>query len=275
MERKLRIGETEINFYDSDPEGERRRAVLLIHGLGGCWQLWRYQLDYLEELGLRVIAVDLRGHGGSTKDPVPYTVEMLAQDVAGLMEELELEPCAVVGHSLGGMVANQLAATRQELVSRLVIINSFSRIPKMNLKALGKVIQRFFIIYVLGMEAWARVLSRQLLPRADQAQQRDELCEISNVNDNRPVYINALRAVLKVDLRPRLGAITCPVKILAADTDYNETAAKLEDAALINANRDPERDDLAAVVEIKDSRHLSPWDQPEQVNRELRSFLDS
>lgn len=273
MENKLRINAIDVNYFDSDPEGADKRAVLLIHGLGGCWQVWRHQQDFLAELDdVRVIAVDLRGHGGSTKSHEPYTIEMLADDVASLIEELSLGPCLVVGHSLGGMVAYQLAAVRSDLVWRLIIINSFSRIPKVSFKALGKMLQRTFIIYVMGLPAWARVLSRQLLPGDDQARQREELCELSKINDDRGAYMNAFKAVLKVDLRQRMGSITCPVKILAADTDYTPTASKIEDADLINATRDLEKTAAATVVEIKDSRHLSLWDQPDRVNEEIGLF---
>ncbi len=274
MENKLRINAIDINYHDSDPQGSHKRVVLLIHGLGGCWQVWRYQQDFLKDLDdVRVITVDLRGHGGSTKPRDPYTIEMLAEDVAGLIEELSLGACLVVGHSLGGMVACQLAAVRPDLVSSLIIINSFSRIPRLNLKALVKMVQRTFIIYVMGLKAWARILSKQLLPRDAQAQQRVELCEVSEINNDRGAYMNAFRAVLKVDLRHRMGSITCPVKILAADSDYTPIAAKTEDAALINATRDLEKTAAATVVEIKDSRHLSLWDQPDRVNEEIGSFL--
>ena len=167
METRLFVNDIQINYYDSHPGTDGMAAVVLVHGLGGCWQAWKYQQQFLEAQGFRVVAVDLRGHAGSDQPHTAYTVELMADDVGQLIERLDLAPCAVVGHSLGGMVSYQLAATRSELVSRLVIINSFSRIPKISLKAIVKVVYRTSLIYGLGLQAWAHALAWELLPRLD------------------------------------------------------------------------------------------------------------
>jgi len=274
METSVRVNSIDMNYFDSAPGAAGGEAVVLIHGLGGCWQAWRFQQRFLEELGgVRVVALDLRGHGGSSKPHSPFTIEEMADDVAALMERLSLGPSLVVGHSLGGMVSFCLAAVRPDLVKRLIIINSFSRIPKVRLKAVVKLVFRTSIIYTFGLKAWGRVLAWELLPGVDQAHLRSWLIELSELSDDRTAYMNAMKAAVKVDLRPLLPRIKCPVKLLSADRDYTAVADKENDARLINRDRDPVSDDLATVVEIEHSRHLSLWDQPVRVNDEIASFL--
>lgn len=274
MERTARVNGIEVNYYDSAPGETKLQPVLFMHGLGGCWQAWQFQEPaFAARGGYRFIAVDLRGHGQSSKPHAPYTVEQMAQDVAELIDELRLGPVYLVGHSLGGMVSFQLAATRPDMVSRLVIINSFSRIPSVKPKTIFKLFYRTSIIYGLGLKAWAKVLSWELLPRSDQAELRRELMVLSRSLDDRTAYVQAMKAAVKADLRPLLPRIQGPVLLLAADKDYTPVAAKVSDIELINSLRYGTSEPLAELVEIPNSRHLSPWDQADRVNAELLAFF--
>jgi 3-oxoadipate enol-lactonase len=272
MENRLSVNGIDVNYYDTNPQDSTATPVVLVHGLGGCWQAWDFQIPFLEEQGYRVVAMDQRGHGKSSKPHSPYTVALLAQDVIGLTQQLGLRPFYLVGHSLGGMVSFHLAATRPDLVERLMIINSFSRIPTIKPKAILKLFYRTGIIYGLGLQAWARVLSWELLPRVDQRGLRRKLMELSVNMDDRPAYVEAMKAAVKADLRPLLPRLRCPVRLLSGDRDYTPTADKWADAALINSLRHGSDLPLVDVVEITNSRHLSPWDQADRVNRELLTF---
>lgn len=100
--------------------GEGDRIVLGIHGItGSSMQLapvaHRLPADY------RLVAPDLRGRGGSNHLPPPYGVRRHAEDCAALLDHLGGEPVVVLGESLGGFVAVMLAASRPELVERLVL----------------------------------------------------------------------------------------------------------------------------------------------------------
>lgn len=98
-------------------------ALVLIHGIAcnrGFWgpQVERFAAEH------RVVAVDLRGHGDSDAPRQRYTIEGLADDVGWVCEQLGLERPVIVGHSLGGDVALELAAARPELVRAAVMIDS-------------------------------------------------------------------------------------------------------------------------------------------------------
>ncbi len=81
------------------------RPVLLLHGLGLSAGVWAEQLRRLPDLGMRVLAADLRGHGGSSIGAGGLALERVAVDTAELAGALELDDVVVVGHSMGGVVA--------------------------------------------------------------------------------------------------------------------------------------------------------------------------
>ncbi|MGH2615347.1 MAG: alpha/beta fold hydrolase [Thermomicrobiales bacterium] len=101
-------------------------TIVFLHGLSGSQSTWASVLGDFAE-AYRVAAVDLPGHGASDK-PAPeafsFTVPDLAAAVGELIEKLELSPVVIVGHSLGGAAALQLALDRPKLVRGLVLVNS-------------------------------------------------------------------------------------------------------------------------------------------------------
>jgi pimeloyl-ACP methyl ester carboxylesterase len=81
------------------------RPVMLLHGVTLSADIWHYQLDELARAGLRVLALDLRGHGRSEAGDGRLTLARLAGDVDEVLRQLDLEDVVLVGHSMGGMVA--------------------------------------------------------------------------------------------------------------------------------------------------------------------------
>jgi pyruvate dehydrogenase E2 component (dihydrolipoamide acetyltransferase) len=105
---------------------EATETIVFLHGLGGSQSTWASVLGDLAN-SHRIVAVDLPGHGASDK-PAPdtgrYTVPHLAMAIGTVLEALDLAPAIIVGHSLGGAVALQLAIERPKLVRGLVLVNS-------------------------------------------------------------------------------------------------------------------------------------------------------
>ncbi len=107
-------------YYEVSGSGQ---PLVLIAGLGyGLWQ-WHKMIPGLAE-HFKVIAFDNRGAGQTDKPPGPYTVQMLAADTAGLIETLGAAPVAIMGHSMGGFVAQELAITRPDLVAKLILAST-------------------------------------------------------------------------------------------------------------------------------------------------------
>jgi len=107
-------------YYEIHGSGQ---PFLLITGLG--YGLWYWQ-KLVAELSdhYQVITFDNRGAGKSSQPDGPYTVSMMASDTAGLLDALELKQIAVLGHSLGGFVAQELAVVRPDLVGKLILAST-------------------------------------------------------------------------------------------------------------------------------------------------------
>lgn len=109
--------------YDDKGSGT---AVVLIHGFASDrLQNWKNAgwYDALNDAGYRVIAADNRGHGESTKlyDPTDYAQEKRVADIVAVMDAAGIGQAAVMGYSMGGAMAVELALTRPERVSRLIL----------------------------------------------------------------------------------------------------------------------------------------------------------
>lgn len=88
-----------------------QRPILLVHGWCCDHTFFGPQFEHFIREGHRVVAVDLRGHGQSDKPHETYTMQLFADDLAFLREELGLERPAVIGDSMGGVVAFAFAAS--------------------------------------------------------------------------------------------------------------------------------------------------------------------
>jgi pimeloyl-ACP methyl ester carboxylesterase len=113
-----------INALIAGPGGTQ--TLVFLHGLGGSQSTWQVVLGDLVER-YRVLAIDLPGHGSSDKGDsatVDYSVESLSAAVAEAIEAFKAGPTLLIGHSLGGAIALQMAVDRPDLVTGVVLINS-------------------------------------------------------------------------------------------------------------------------------------------------------
>ena len=94
--------------------------LVLIAGLGYSAWMWHRMVPELAEK-VQVITFDNRGVGGTDKPAGPYSAEMLAADTAGLLDSLGIEKAFILGHSMGGFVAQALALARPDLIDRLIL----------------------------------------------------------------------------------------------------------------------------------------------------------
>jgi 3-oxoadipate enol-lactonase len=105
--------------------------VVLIHGYTGNLQNWVLQVRALAKR-YRTISLDLRGHGCSAKPTQreDYSLELFAADVHGLLNALAVPECYLVGHSMGGMVAQEFVLRHQEMVRALVLVDTAADLPE-------------------------------------------------------------------------------------------------------------------------------------------------
>lgn len=120
--RKLAVRDIEMEVEET---GQGARAFVLVHGFTGSRDDFREQMAPLGELG-HTIALDQRGHGGSTNSgkPEAYLVANLVEDLRGAFDALGLARADLLGHSLGGMVTMRFALAHPERVASLVLMDT-------------------------------------------------------------------------------------------------------------------------------------------------------
>lgn len=107
----------EIGPVDGDP-------IVWIHGLAGSWQNWLENLPVFAEAGFRCLAVDLPGFGQSPMPRDQITITGYGTLVSELLEELGISAASIVGNSMGGFIASELAICFPERVERLVLVSA-------------------------------------------------------------------------------------------------------------------------------------------------------
>lgn len=255
------VGVNGITLHYLD-EG-RGAPILLLHGLGSCGEDWVLQTQYFSG-EFRVVAPDLRGHGQSTKPAGAYSIALLASDVACLLDALSIDSAHVVGLSLGGLVAQQLAIDFPRRVLSLALINTFARLLSGNVRELARVLRRGFVSLVLPMRTNAQLIARGLFPQPHQAEMRRLAVQRIMTND-RAAYRAAIIAIRDFDSRRSLHRVTCPTLVVTGESD--STVPRARQRELAGGIRD------ARWEIIRDSGHATPIDQPAAFNALLRAFL--
>ena len=246
-------------FYEQHGQGE---PVLLIHGLGSSTEDWDLQVEALRR-DFTVVTYDVRGHGKTMKPAGKYTVPQFADDAAELIEHLGLGPVHVMGLSMGGMIAFQLATDHPELVRSVIIVNSGPEMILRTWKERLAIVQRRAIVRLMGMSKMGEVLAARLLPAPEHAALRATFVERWGRNDP-GAYLRALSALVGWSVMAKLPAITCPVLVVAGDQDYTPVAWKRA-----YTSKMPH----ASLVVIPDSRHLTPVETPEPFHDAIIPFL--
>jgi pimeloyl-ACP methyl ester carboxylesterase len=119
---RFHVVEAQPASADESTHATARPLVILLHGFGSFWWSWRHQLKGLTSA--RVVAVDLRGYGGSDKPPRGYDGWTLAGDTAGLVRALGHTSATLVGHADGGLVCWATSVLHPRLVRAIALVSS-------------------------------------------------------------------------------------------------------------------------------------------------------
>lgn len=257
-----RIGDVLLNVID-EGDGD---VILFLHGLGGCWRDWTPQVDNLRDR-YRVVAVEHRGHGRSHAGDAPLTTALFAADAVDVCRGLAIERAHVVGLSMGGLVAQQVALAAPDLVDTLVLCDTGAYMPERmgaGLRAAAEVVR------ANGMPD-----PRGHVPEADPAFSRHTLTHRPEVvRDNRregagndpESWARAAEAVASHDTRADLGRITMPTLVVYGEEDGVVLPDKASPVLLAGL---PD----AELLMVPDAGHLVNLEQPEVFDAAITGFF--
>jgi 3-oxoadipate enol-lactonase len=240
-------------------------VLVLLHGIGGGRHIWRHNQAVLADAGFDVIAFDLPGYGGSVSIP-PCGVDGMADAVADALAAVGVAHAAVLGHSMGGMVALALVARAPERVRALVLACSspaFGR-PDGDWQA-GFVRDRLAPLDGgLGMQALAATLvPRMVAPGAAAPAVAEAQAVMGAVPE--ATYRAVLAAIVGFDRRAGLPAIGVPTLCLAGSLDTTAPPEVMQRMAA--------RIPGARFEQIEGAGHLANLECPEAFNQRVADFL--
>jgi 3-oxoadipate enol-lactonase len=250
---------------------ERRgkgEPLLLIHGLGYARWGWEPVLRDLAER-LEVLVFDNRGIGESDAPPGPYTVAELAADAVSVLDEAGVERAHVVGTSLGGMVAQQLALTRPERVDRLVLACTTPGGPSAYPMPQATVALMAEVATLEPAVALRRFVENALAPRtvAERPEVVDRIMTHRLATAQQPAaWAAQAGAGATFDAFDRLGALTAPTLVQHGSEDVVVDPRNAD--LLVHLLPDAE------LELFPGTGHLFFWEEPERFVSSVASFLE-
>lgn len=243
---------------DGDPGG---LPVVFANSLGTDFRLWDPLLPLLPE-ELRIVRFDKRGHGLSSCPSGDYTMPELVADIAQLLDALDIRGCLFVGLSIGGLIAQGLAATRPELVRAIVISNSAARVGTPQLWQ-----ERIELLRAGGIEALADNIMERWFAKSFRRERQLELQAWRNMLTRTPLegYIGCCAAIAAADLSADTAQLRLPAMLIAGSEDGSVPAEVVEaTAGLIPGSR---------FELIDDAGHLPCVEQPREYARLLGEVI--
>jgi pimeloyl-ACP methyl ester carboxylesterase len=253
-----------LHYLDLNPSSQR--VVLLLHGLGATNESWLLQTQALIDAGYRAIAPDAPGFGGSSRLSGRITIAQMASPLVSLLSSLGLGSADVVGLSMGGTLALQLALEHPEYVNHLVLVSTFARLRLWRPLLLPYHAVRIFLVLLFGLRVQASTVARRVFPEEDQEAMRQAFIkEIASAEAGS--YRQAMRALAAFDVRGRLGKIQASTLVVSGACDATVPASGQRELLL--------RIRGAQQVIIGGGGHAVNVDHAEEFNRILLDFLAS
>lgn len=253
----LRVGDITVHVEIAGPPGAP--PLLLLHSIGTTLHVWDGQIPLLAR-SFRVIRIDLRGHGLTSVTPGPYSIEGLARDALGVLDALGIERAHVGGISLGGVIAQSIAAQAPERVTSLILCDTALALPPASLWT-----DRAALVRSEGMAAIAdAVLVRWVTPGFMDAPETDGLRAML-LRTSPEGYAGAAEALATADMTASTRTLTMPALILVGDQDPATPVAAAEAIqAAIAGSR---------LVVLPALSHIPTVENPDLVAEVMLDFL--
>lgn len=213
---KVRIGQIEL-FYQEDGHSE---PVVWIHGLGIDHRVWALQMPLFSQ-HFRCLAFDNRDAGQSDRSADSYTIKTLVDDAVRLMDALAIDKAHIVGLSMGGAIAQELAITHPTRVTRLVLVSTYTSADRRG----ADVLNSFAVMrarfsreeYARATSPWVFTYQNYRIPGLVESAITRFLEDPYFLPAD--VYARQVEAALSHSAEDRLSRITASTLIVAGDED--------------------------------------------------------
>jgi pimeloyl-ACP methyl ester carboxylesterase len=253
---KIRVGTLEI-FAEEDGEGSP--ALVFLHYWGGSRRTWSEVIAQLSKR-FRCIAVDLRGWGRSDRPASDYNLFAQADDVEGVIAALMVKDFVLVGHSMGGKIAQILAGRRPVGLRAVVLI---APAPPTPLRVPDAQKQSMIASYTTpdGIGDALKIIIQRPLTIAQRLQVTED-----SLGGAEAAKVEWISQGMPLDISKQASSINVPVCVIAGSADQVEKEAVLRKALLPLIPQ-------AKFVTIEGVGHLSPLEGPTEVAEAISAFI--
>lgn len=214
----IHVNDVDI-YYEQHGEGHDH--LILIGGLSSDHQVWKSTLRHFSK-HFRVLIFDNRGAGRSTTPNYPYTTEMMASDVLHLMDTVNIKRAHILGHSMGGCIAQQIALLAPERINKMIVACSRAKpsvLANMALTMREKLQAAGIPIEMLAEYVMPLLFCETFLQNTVQVKGFIQWT-MQNPHPQSPIgFSNQLSAVKMHDVSNRLSEILAPTLVIAGDED--------------------------------------------------------
>jgi 3-oxoadipate enol-lactonase len=238
-------------------------VVVLSHSLACSLVMWNPQMDELTP-HFQALRYDMRGHGQSDVTPGPYTLELLAEDVIGLLDALSIDRVHFVGLSVGGMIGQSLALNHAKRLRSLALCDTAAAVPQEAQPIWQERIER---TRAKGMESQVNETMERWFTPAFLKQNPSVVGLIRKQILATPVagYLGCAEAIRRMNHLNRLAEIKLPTLIMVGEDDPGTPVS----ASQAIHKHMPD----SKLVILPSARHLSNVEQAEAFNAALLAFL--
>lgn len=242
-------------YYDEDGGGDP--PLLFVHGWCCDHTNFAPQFEHFRKAH-RCVAVDQRGHGRSDKPEQVYSMSAFAEDLAWLCQEIGLQKPVVVGHSMGGVIATQLAAQFPELPAAIVLVDAPVAAPKGLREGLAPLFEA--LRGPAYKETAQAFVADRLFIATDNLERKQRIVE-AMASAPQHVMASAMEQIFAWDAEAALPKVTCPVLNIQAASPLTDLARFQQLCPqLING-------------QTVGAGHFNQLEVPEQVNAMIERFL--
>lgn len=246
--------------YESQGEGP---PLVLVHGLGGTANVWHAQRVTLSKY-FRVVALDLTGSGRSDKSKRTYSIETWVEEIAALMDHLNLPPAVVAGHSMGTVIVQKLAATHPQKTKAIVLAGALVELGPPGKEAFSK---RADSVEKDGMAGVADTVLGGALSAGTRERNlalTGMVREMLLANDP-ACYAGHCRALVAGSAKADQPQIACPTLLVVGDQDPVTPLALQKTIAGAIAK--------SQIRIVPNTAHLTMLESPEAFNAIVLEFL--
>jgi len=256
---KAKANGIEVNYEIHGKEGAP--WLVLSHSLACSVRMWDPQVEAFQSR-FRILNYDMRGHGASSAPQGPYTLDMLADDVLGLLAFLRIKQASYCGLSIGGMIGQTLALKAPGSFTKMVLADTTHTQPP---EALKQWEERIAIAKSKGMAGLVDGTMERWFTEPYRKRNSPEFQKIRDLVLKTPVagFVGCGQAIMKLNTTARLKDIKLPVLAITGEQDGAAPGTKYIGEHVPGAK----------YVGIPQAAHIANIEQPEAFNRALREFL--